>query len=344
MNDFIIGTSALDDANPQLLKEAGIGWIRAGFPFPFSDRIGGSLTSEYLDAKAAAQAWAARGFRLMGVTSIVGLGTYARDAQDQMHMTWKDYLPAWVGAVGSDEYLRNYQEMCAFLAHDLRGVVQMWQIANELDIPQFSGPLNLKKSCDLVLLGAQGFKSVDPSLIVSTNTGGSPLAYYLYGRLFADPRCCLDYCGVDQYYGSWQDGSPDRWAARIAELYAITGVKVLVNEWGFSSAGEAMTPNEYRAVQSGAPSCQFKKWMYTWGKGHTPESQAEYVRIALESFHSQREKLLGFFFYRWEDQESCWQCGSPDCPIETAWGLVDKGSHPKPSFYTFQNGVKHLLE
>ena len=50
MNDFIIGTSALDDANSQLLKETGIGWIRAGFPFPFSDRIGGSLTNEYLDA------------------------------------------------------------------------------------------------------------------------------------------------------------------------------------------------------------------------------------------------------------------------------------------------------
>ena len=45
-----------------------------------------------------------------------------------------------------------------------------------------------------------------------------------------------------------------------------------------------------------------------------------------------REMLLGAFFYRWEDQERCWQCGAPDCPAETAWGLVDKDGSPKPAF------------
>ena len=342
MTDFIVGTSALHNANVDLMRKAGIGWVRTDFPFPFSDRIGGNLTNEYLQARETARAWSAKGLKLMGVTPLGGIGTHQRDPQGQMHMVWKDWLPAWMGTPGSDQYLRQYQEMCAFLAHDLRGVIQMWQIANELDIPQFAGPLNLRQASEMVLLSAQALKSVDNSLLVSTNTAGSQWAYYLYGRLFCDPRCALDYCGVDQYYGSWQDGSPDRWAGRIAELYTITGVKVLVNEWGFSSAGEYMTSEQFRVVQAGAPSCQFKRWMYTWGAGHTPQSQAEYVRIALESFLSQREKLLGFFFYRWEDQATCWQCGAPDCPIETAWGLVDQANHPKPSYVTFIEGVRKL--
>ncbi len=38
----------------------------------------------------------------------------------------------------------------------------------------------------------------------------------------------------------------------------------------------------------------------------------------MQVFLKHRQNLLGFFFYRWEDHETCWQCGSPGCPIETA--------------------------
>jgi len=63
---------------------------------------------------------------------------------------------------------------------------------------------------------------------------------------------------------------------------------------------------------------------------------------ALAVFRRHRDKLLGQFFCRWEDQEACWQCGSPDCPIETAWGLVDLRGRPKPSFHAFRDGVAAL--
>jgi hypothetical protein len=177
-------------------------------------------------------------------------------------------------------------------------------------------------------------------LKVSTNCAGGPTTYYFLGRLFDDPRVKLDYCGIDQYYGTWQPGGPENWVDRIHELYTITdGVKVLVNEWGFSSAGEVMTPAE---VASGAANCQLHKWTFTWGAGHTWDNQAEFVRRAFDAFLAQREKLLGICFYRWEDQETCWQCGSPDCPVETAWGLVDVHNRPKPSYIAFQEGVKRL--
>jgi hypothetical protein len=52
---------------------------------------------------------------------------------------------------------------------------------------------------------------------------------------------------------------------------------------------------------------------------------------------------MGVVFYRWEDQDKCWQCGSPDCPAETAWGLVDLHGRPKPAFEAFREGVSRLV-
>ena len=339
MSDLIIGTSAFANANPQLLKEAGIGYIRADFPVPFADRVGGTLTDHYLRAREEAFAWAGRGFQVIGVTPLPGIGQYKPDAQGVMHMQWTDFFPAWFGSTASDAYFQTYQEVCAFLGQDLRDCVQVWQIANELDIPQFAGPLNLHQAWDLAVHGAIGVKITHPAALVGTNAAGAPASYYFFGRIVQEDRVQMDYCGIDQYYGSWQAGGPDLWVDRIPEIYAATGVKVLVNEWGFASKGEVMSAEER---SQGLPNCQFRKWVHSWGEGHTWESQAEFVRQAFDAFVEHRDKLIGICFYRWEDQETCWQCGSPDCPIETAWGLVDKVSCPKPAYYKFKDGVQRL--
>lgn len=341
---FIIGTSAFESADTRLMKEAGIQWVRAGFHFPFSDQIGGNLTEDYQKDKTEAAAWIARGFKVMGTTPMLGIGTNQPDAQGKKHLVWQDGLPAWLGKPGTQQYFQQYAEVCAFLAHDLRGVVPAWQIGNELDVPQFAGPLNLEQACELVLQSAVALKSVDHSLLVGTNAAGAPYSYYQFGRLYHDPRIQLDYCGIDQYYGSWQDGGPNLWSARIAELYAVTQTPVFVNEWGFSSAGAAMTPEEKHSVTfEGTAPCEYKRWLYTWSSGHTRENQAEYIRQAMDCFIEHRDKLLGICFYRWEDQPTCWQCGSSDCPMETAWGLVDMDNKPKPAFYEFKVGVKKIL-
>ena len=36
--------------------------------------------------------------------------------------------------------------------------------------------------------------------------------------------------------------------------------------------------------------------------------------------------------------------GSPDCPCETAWGLVDRKERPKPAYHAFKEGIRRLLE
>jgi hypothetical protein len=338
MRQIMIGTSAHSNAVAALMQEVGIGWVRHDFPLPFVDRLYGEVTPRYRRVREAAERWVSQGIEVMGVTPGPGHATYQPDAGGQMQFTWHDAMPRWLGPPGSEQYVRNYQAVCQWLAHDLRGIVSAWQIANELDIRQFAGPLDLRQASDLIAAGARGLRAADPSLFVGPNSAGAPEALFLYGRLYATPGV-VDYCGVDQYYGTWQPGGPDSWAPRIAQLHALTGAPVVVNEWGFASAGDLMTEEEQ---QQAAPNCQFRKWRHTWGPGHTPEGQAEFVRHAFEGFVSQRDALGGVFFYRWEDQERCWQCGSAECPIETRWGLVDLRGNPKPAFHAFKEGVERL--
>jgi len=340
MGKFLIGTSAFANADPGLIRRAGIEWIRQDFPFPFTDRIGGRLADAYMKAKEEARVWSNKGLYLMGVTPLHGIGGYKPDPSGKYQFVWNDLLPAYMGEPNSEVLSKNYQEICAFLADDLKGIVQMWQISNELNIPMFAGPLKYYYGCELIFHGAIGLKQSDPSLIVGPNSALPSMRYYFYGRLFADPRSSyLDYCGIDGYYGTWDPGGPEAWDFALAELYDLTYTRILVNEWGYSSAGSIMGEAENR---SGIPECQVKKWRFAWGNGHTPGTQAQFVRGAMEAFYKHRDRLLGAFFYRWEDQEACWQCRSPDCPVETAWGLVDRQGQPKPSFYAHKEGVEKL--
>ncbi len=340
MTKLLIGTSAYPNANDSLLRGAGIGWIRQDFSFPFIDHFGGTLSGDYRKQKETAGQWVRRGFQVMGVTPLIGIGLQKPDANGLLQTTWSGWTPDYMGTPGSSEFQIQYALLCVFLAQDLRGLVSGWQILNEQDIPIFAGPLNPREASDLILASASALKKTDSMLIVGTNTAGSDKAYFLYGYLHANSEAVLDYCGVDGYYGTWSDGGPENWADRISELYALTKTKVLVNEWGYSSTGGLLTEDERRLKPY---VCQHKKWYYSWDAGHTPEVQAKFVEKVFDRLTDQREKLFGAFFYRWEDQESCWQCGEPDCPAETAWGLVTVDNQPKPAYSRFRDGVDKLI-
>lgn len=338
MEPMMIGISAEADADPALLRGAGIGWLRQDFPFPFEDKLNGKLSAKYIEAKAAAQTLVDRGVRLLGVTPLIGYGNWLPGPDGQLRLTWSGWTPAWMGTPGSKEFNRAYHDLCSFLARDLKGLVGVWQILNEMEIPQFAGPLDLRQACELILACARGYKEADPSLLLGANPAGEIKAYYLYGYLYRDGDL-LDYCGADGYYGSWHPGGADTWDTRIRELHAMTGKKIILNEWGFSSVGGVATREER---ESGKHVCALKKWHYTWGKGHTPEGQADYVRVVFETLRKHRDILLGTFFYRLNDQPTCWQCHQPNCPSETGWGIVDAGGKPKPAYHAFAEGARRL--
>ncbi|MFP4104987.1 MAG: hypothetical protein ACLFVU_02760 [Phycisphaerae bacterium] len=339
---MIIGTSAYSDADVNLMKQAGITHLRQGFGYPWAKTAGGEPAERYVNARAAAVGRREQGFELMGITPLFGHGVREPVGPGgKLELVWKPSTPAWMGEYGSDEFIENYEMVCRFLAEQTRGVVDLWQIANELDLNLFAGPLKPAGACELILAAARGLKAGNPDCTVGHNCAGTEMAYFFCGRLFADADTPLDYCGIDGYYGTWDSGGPNSWAGRIAELYELTGKPVLINEWGYSSAGGVMTQDE--AASEPWP-CELKKWRFGWDGGHTPQVQAEFVRQAFAAFRQHREKLMGLFFYRWEDQAKCWQCGQPDCPAETAWGLVDRNNRPKPAWQAFAAGVRELRE
>lgn len=324
--------------DPELMKAAGVELVRHHFPLPFSDRIGGQLKAGYRKARSQAEVWRAAGIEIMGVTPVLGWGGPG---------AWQSPYPEWFGALGTEQFLASYQSMCEWMAEDLRGLVKMWQIANEVDNPFFAGPLNERQACAFLLRAARGLRSGGESLVIGSNsTGRIPGAFYLFGYLFGRPYpkgspCPLDYCGTDEYFGSYTPGSPEDWEEWIAKVHTLTEMPVMVNEWGFPSAGGG-TMTDLERYQTGAWPCALQKWPFTWGAGHTPEGQAEYVRVCFESFWRQRDKLVAVVYYCWEDEQRCHYCGSPDCHTTSANGLVDVHGRPKPAYYAFQEGAARL--
>jgi hypothetical protein len=117
-----------------LIKEAGIGWVRIHFPFPFEDKIGGKLTDGFLSRLQKAKRVKGLGFQLMGVTPLPGHKSY--DPQSKQTV-WRTLFPAWAGTIDSDSYYETYEKVGEELARQTRGIGDMWQISNEMDIPIF---------------------------------------------------------------------------------------------------------------------------------------------------------------------------------------------------------------
>ena len=51
----MIGTSILDTADTRQIQEAGVGWVRQSFRFPFVDQVGGNVSEEYRENRASAE-------------------------------------------------------------------------------------------------------------------------------------------------------------------------------------------------------------------------------------------------------------------------------------------------
>ncbi len=213
----IIGISAYPTADDSLMKQAGIGWVRGSFGYAFSDGPGSAPSDQFAQMKSRAQAWHDRGFDVMGTTPLIGRGVREPGANGNLQFVWHDQFPDWMGLLGSEAFLRNYEEVCAFQAADLAGLVDTWQIANEFDIPIFGGPLNPKQACDLIEAGARGLKRGNPACRAGHNIAGGKQDLYFLGRFAACEA--IDYAGVDAYFGTWSEGGPRSWADRIEQLH-----------------------------------------------------------------------------------------------------------------------------
>lgn len=318
----------------ELIRDAGIEWLRSGgFGFDVQKFLhGGKQTAQFYSLKEQIAGLLDEGFSIMGLTpGPREMGEIA-------------------GAPGSAEYYDNYRQVCAFLGKEFRGLINYWQVANELDIWIFRSSLSLDQSVDFLKSGIRGLKEADNSLKVGINItlfpslpgevdGNTELheGVHIAKGIYQDPALELDYAGFDSYPGTWREGGVESWDEYLDAFHGLTGKPVIIQEFGYSSRGEMMTPVENK---SGTYPCEAGKWRFSWnGEGHTADTQARFIEESFKVF-ARKPFVIGATYYNWKDNNKCWQCGKADCPIETAWGLLDRQGKPKPSYHGIKASIK----
>lgn len=340
-DNHIIGiTPAIDNPDFSLMRDLGVKWVRLGLGFPYGEKRG-EYSEEFLRSLEEVKRYKKEGFEILGGSA--GPGSMRYDEKSKKTI-WVPGVPEWMGNHDSEEFYKFLEEGCEDAARLTKDIIGMWQIANEPDIDIFRGPWSDVQNVRFLLTAARGVKRGNPAAKVGINLGFiTDYSRWLLKELYTVEDTPFDYLGIDGYFGSWQPGGPESWTAYIDEVHEITGKPIIINEWGYSSLGSAPKLYDLELKEHyNQDVCKNKAWDKVWKKEHSKEEQAEYVKECLKIFGA-HPAVIGNFFFRWSDTETCWQCGEPDCPAECAWGIVDPQQRPKPAFYALKEGLNELF-
>jgi hypothetical protein len=327
MSEFLHGVSHPGQNAFAELHNAGIGTIRMDIPFPF-DGPDGSLSSSLRSVTEWVATVRSNDMNIIGITP------------------YPSAVPTWGGEVGSSEWYGTLRNACKFLAEHFGEDIPIWQCTNEMNIAAFRAPLDVPQSLEFVRESARGLKDSAIELMVGANMGGfNTLAEQMYGDLYAPTPdsgagtpIAWDYVGADGYFGTWEPGGPHTWHVVLDKLAEISPLPVIAMEWGFSSAGEIMAPEN--VVEGNTDPHEDRKWCYGWDRGgvlrpHTPEMQARYIE---ETVKILRERTIGSIYYCMRDSKTC-SCGSDECPVESNWGLLNSRGETKPSYFSLRRMI-----
>jgi hypothetical protein len=340
MTGMMIGAAAqrrpkehqVADLDYALMRESGIDHVRLGIRPPFVDESMGATSAAFEEQEREIERIAQAGLKVMAFSPFPGGDA---DIGGQ--------YPAWGGEPGSEAYLERYEAVCAWLAERFRGVVDAWQIANELNRPFWAGDLTPEQAIAFLQHGGRGVRRGNPEALVGFNMAGfDEIAMAMYARLLAPGpgEIAFDYIGCDGYM------EPDRWPETFARLKAIGDTPIIVQEFGYASEGITLTEEQSREhpFRTARDRCRWLGWPHMWGgRPHTPETQADYIAQCMDHFTAE-PRVAGVIVWRWDDAPRCWLCGRPSdtCPGTGRWGLVDEQGRPKPSLDAFRDGAARL--
>ena len=334
MSKRIVGVSPWyprDGVDYDLMKAAGIEWVRQNSEFPFG-RSEEDITLQYTRWFDRYKEAKATGMKQACVSPIPAGFRY--NPETGKRQTYRA-IPDWAGSFDSDRFYEVTYRAAKKLAEDTRGYIDLWQVSNEMDILEFHGEMTLEQAARYLVAQAEGLRAGNPQAKLGINPANatSPEARVLYDACYRDHPDLMDYVGADGYYGSWAPGKVQDWVEVIDYLHDLTGKPVLINEWGYPSTGGAPDPG------GPAKPCDGGHFRNAWRKGQSEEEQAAYVAAGVRLLLTY-PNCMGFLFYSWGDDEICWHCGKPNCPSECSWGLTDGKNHPKPAYYAMQENVR----
>jgi len=215
--------------NYEQILDANIGWVRFDISYLPFDKDG-NLTPGYLAFKERAKSYADRGIKVMGITpypeEYIDAGLDPRDEAN-----WPEIM-----------------KIARFYVEDLQGIVSCFQITNEMGIPRFTEPLNDKQARDFIGIQLKAMYRYKKNTAVGFNCGGIEG----YVSMLTGMKKYLqyaDYVGMDFYLGCFDSTTTFNMAKGFVTLARnMTGLPVMINEFGYMGYGEPKTDAEKIAI------------------------------------------------------------------------------------------------
>ena len=136
-----------------MVRDLGIDWIRLNVPFPWTDRLDGTISPRWESVKAAIREAAEAGLSVMPSTPTI-----------------LDYPESICGTYGTPGFYDAVRRTTRFMAADLGPLApSLWQCMNEMDIPTFSGDVPLAICAETCRQSAYGILDENPAAVCGTN-------------------------------------------------------------------------------------------------------------------------------------------------------------------------------
>ncbi len=223
---FIRGACHVNKDYEQV-KKGNIEWIRTEIPYPFDAQ--GNIRPEYTEKKEECRVFRENGLKVMAMTAIpahcIDLGVDSRTPEGRKKLC----------------------EAARFTVEDLQGCIDGIQVANEIGMPRFTVPFNMKEGVEFIGMQLQAMYPYRGDIIIGYNSAG-PQA-----DLHAGMKPYLQYCdyvGLDMYLGCFfkLPGFMFLFEVMARYLWAFTKKPILMQEFGYISAGKPKTKAEKKAV------------------------------------------------------------------------------------------------
>ena len=336
--------TSLTDGVLDTLKKAGIEYIKIHVPYPFEPN-GTSITTNYLHAKLAIKKIKDHGMNVLAQSFTPGGKRY--DSKTGT-IGWFSNLPNVYSSFDDEYFYKISRAGCEYIARDLKDYTTHWLVSNEPDIDVFTGSMTPDQISSYILACAEGLDKGNPgvktgvNMFVSVNPAYSlQLVKKLYKK--GSP---LDFLGLDSYFGTLVEGSPESWANYIDQFSAAADAPILITEWAYSSAVyDPSLVKSASGLKYNSDVCRLKKFSFNWeGHERNQATQAEYVTACMKIF-AEHPAVIGSFWFCIQDYDGpCWECGEVKCPMNSEWGVLKSDNTAKPALDAYTKAVHEFYK